>query len=92
MNRESLEKLRLDRRLIKRRGWMSATERARALEALPDVSQKATTLGAAGEREQPATPHERARAAECARRWRDTCPGAGESQRDQGDVGKHLDV
>ena len=47
MNRESLEKLRLDRRLIHRRGWMSEAERRRALEALPDVAAKATTLGAA---------------------------------------------
>jgi hypothetical protein len=46
MNRESLEKLRLDRRLMSRRGWMSSAERARALEQLPDVSDKATTLGA----------------------------------------------
>jgi hypothetical protein len=46
MNRESLEKMRLDRRLMTRRSWMSATERARALEGLPDVSHKATTLGA----------------------------------------------
>ena len=46
MNRESLEKLRLDRRLLNRRGWMSESERKRALEALPDVSAKATTLGA----------------------------------------------
>ena len=46
MNRESLDKLRLDRRLLKRRGWMSDAERQRALEALPDVSSKATTLGA----------------------------------------------
>lgn len=46
MNRESLDKLRLDRRLLTRRGWMSSKERARALEALPDVSGKATTLGA----------------------------------------------
>ena len=46
MNRESLDKLRLDRRLLTRRGGMSSKERARALEALPDVSGKATTLGA----------------------------------------------
>ena len=46
MNRESLEKLRLDRRLIHRRGWMNEAERRRALEALPDVASKATTLGA----------------------------------------------
>ncbi len=54
MNRESLEKLRLDRRLLNRRGWMSARERARALEELPDVSQKATTLGAESGEEKPA--------------------------------------
>jgi hypothetical protein len=46
MNRESLEKLRLDRRLMSRRGWMSEAERQRALAALPDVVDKATTLGA----------------------------------------------
>ena len=46
MNRESLEKLRLDRRLLNRRGWMSDGERQRALAALPDVAAKATTLGA----------------------------------------------
>ncbi len=54
MNRESLEKLRLDRRLIGRRGWMSRAERARALEALPDVLHKATTLGAASGEPEPA--------------------------------------
>jgi len=54
MNRESLERLRFDRRLMKRRGWMSAAERARSLEELPDVSQKATTLGAASGEESPA--------------------------------------
>jgi hypothetical protein len=46
MNRESLEKLRFDRRLLNRRGWMGNAERKRTLEALPDVSSKATTLGA----------------------------------------------
>jgi hypothetical protein len=46
MNRQSLEKLRLDRRLMGRRGWMSNAERARALQDLPDVASKATTLGA----------------------------------------------
>jgi hypothetical protein len=54
MNRKSLDKLRLDRRLINRRGWLSAAERARALEALPDVSQKATTLGAESREQSPA--------------------------------------
>ena len=54
MNRESIEKMRLDRRLISRRGWMSSAERARALEDLPDVSEKATTLGAEAAEEAPA--------------------------------------
>lgn len=53
MNRESLEKLRLDRRLFHRRGWMSEAERRRALDALPDVAAKATTLGAESREEDP---------------------------------------
>lgn len=47
MNRDSVTKLRLDRRLLHRRGWLTQEERERALAELPDVSQKATTLGAA---------------------------------------------
>ena len=46
MNRESLKRMRFDRRLLHRRGWMSSAETDRALEDLPDVSSKATTLGA----------------------------------------------
>lgn len=49
MNRESLDKLRLDRRLLQRRGWISAAERKRALAELPDTSGKAITLGAASD-------------------------------------------
>jgi len=49
MNRESLDKLRLDRRLLQRRGWISAAERKRVLAELPDASGKATTLGAASD-------------------------------------------
>jgi hypothetical protein len=49
MNRESLAKLRLDRRLIQRRGWISTAERKHALDELPDTSRKATTLGAASD-------------------------------------------
>jgi hypothetical protein len=49
MNRDSVQKLRLDRRLLQRRGWISAEERRRALEALPDASSKSTTLGAASD-------------------------------------------
>jgi hypothetical protein len=40
MNREALEKLRTDRRLINRRGWISKAELEKDLEALPDVSHK----------------------------------------------------
>ena len=50
MNRDSVHKLRLDRRLLQRRGWIiSAEEQAQAIEALPDVSGKGTTLGAASD-------------------------------------------
>ena len=40
MNRDALQQLRLDRRLIKRRGWISREELEKAVEALPDVSHK----------------------------------------------------
>jgi hypothetical protein len=45
MHRDSMQQLRLDRRLIRRRGWISAEELARELAALPDAASKATTLG-----------------------------------------------
>ncbi|HVH17370.1 MAG TPA: hypothetical protein VNF72_03630 [Myxococcota bacterium] len=52
MNRDALAKLRLDRRLLNRRGWMSDAELQRELAGLPDVGGKSTTLGhAADERE-----------------------------------------
>jgi hypothetical protein len=40
MNREATKKLRLDRRLIDRQGWISKAELEKDLEALPDVSHK----------------------------------------------------
>ena len=40
MNRKATEKLRLDRRLIDRRDWISKAELEKGLEALPDVSDK----------------------------------------------------
>ena len=65
MHRESLERMRLDRRLMSRRGWMSANERTRALETLPDVSNKATTLGAeSGESSEEAPAPDETRAPE----------------------------
>jgi hypothetical protein len=47
MNRHAMQKLRLDRRLISRKSWLSNAELERELEALPDASHKATTLGEA---------------------------------------------
>jgi hypothetical protein len=40
MNRTMMQKLRLDRRLIGRRGWLSRDALAKELDALPDVSTK----------------------------------------------------
>ena len=40
MNRDSTERLRLDRRLTHRRGWLSKAEREKSLAELPDVSDK----------------------------------------------------
>ena len=56
MNRDSVTRLRLDRRLLFRRGWLEPAERERELAALPDVSSKATTLGAAADRDPGAEP------------------------------------
>ena len=44
MDRQSKERLRLDRRLIGRRGHISREELERALAQLPDVSGKAEPL------------------------------------------------
>lgn len=49
MDRESLDRLRFDRRLQNRRGWLAPGELDRHVEALPDVGDKMTTL--AGEEE-----------------------------------------
>lgn len=38
---DALRKLRLDSRLIERRGWVPKAELARALADLPDVADKA---------------------------------------------------
>jgi hypothetical protein len=40
MVHESLRKLRLDRRLLHRRGWIGEEELTKELAALPDVSDK----------------------------------------------------
>ncbi|MEM7413635.1 MAG: hypothetical protein AAF430_25610 [Myxococcota bacterium] len=60
MNRKALADLRNDRRLLNRRGWMTADERGQLLEGLPDVGAKSMTLGDAtddpAEEEAPAVP------------------------------------
>ena len=40
MDHKAMQQFHLDRRLIRRRGWIGREELARALEALPDVSDK----------------------------------------------------
>ena len=46
MDRESLDRLRFDRRLQNRRGWLAPGELDRHVQALPDVTEKLTTLAA----------------------------------------------
>ncbi len=40
MDRRSMQKLRLDKRLIRRRDWISQKDLEKELSALPDVSDK----------------------------------------------------
>lgn len=44
MDQENVKRLRLDRRLIGRRGWISAEELEREITELPDVSDKAAVV------------------------------------------------
>ena len=44
MDRESLDRLRFDRRLQNRRGWLAPGELERHADALPDVADKLITL------------------------------------------------
>ncbi len=46
MKRQSLEKLRLDRRLAGRRGWISKAGLATEAETLPDASEKIAEIEA----------------------------------------------
>jgi len=60
MDQKAMQQFHLDRRLIRRRGWIGREELARALEALPDVSDKIApreeeTPDAAGEEPTPAS-------------------------------------
>lgn len=43
MDRESVERLRFDRRLARRRDWVDGQEVDQYVESLPDVSDKMTT-------------------------------------------------
>ena len=45
MDRESTQRLKLDRRLIRRRGWLSEEELQSELASLPDVSHKIAPVG-----------------------------------------------
>ena len=45
MDRESVNRLRFDRRLQRRKEWMDASEHEAYLASLPDVSEKMTTCG-----------------------------------------------
>jgi hypothetical protein len=40
MDQKAMQQFRYDRRLIRRNGWIGREELERALEALPDVSDK----------------------------------------------------
>jgi hypothetical protein len=40
MDQKAMQQFRLDRRLTRRQGWIGREELARALEGLPDVSDK----------------------------------------------------
>jgi lipase chaperone LimK len=44
MDRQSRERLQLDRRLIRRRGHMTQEDLERALAALPDVADKSVAI------------------------------------------------
>jgi hypothetical protein len=46
MNRDSMKALHLDRRLLRRRGWIAPEELEKQLAALPDVADKAAPLEA----------------------------------------------
>ena len=57
MHRESMRRLRLDRRLIRRRGWLPEEDLERELTALPDASHKIAPVGG-----EPSAPSEQTEA------------------------------
>jgi hypothetical protein len=48
MNRDSMKALRHDRRLLRRRGWITAEALEKELASLPDVADKAQAMDADG--------------------------------------------
>jgi len=64
MDRESKERLRLDRRLIRRRGHISPEELERELRRLPDVAHKAVVITPEAGEGEPAARPDAARRAE----------------------------
>lgn len=55
MTNDSIDKMRLDRRLATRHGWWKEGQLERELEAIPDSAAKATTLGAVEDAAKPAS-------------------------------------
>ncbi len=43
MDRNSIDKMKFDRRLVRRQDWVTRDELEKQLEALPDVSHKVAT-------------------------------------------------
>lgn len=60
MDRDSMKRLRLDQRLIRRRGWISGDDLASELSDLPDVTHKVAPQDDEPEASSPATPPESA--------------------------------
>jgi hypothetical protein len=57
VDHKSIDRMKLDRRLIRRRNWIARGELERALEQLPDVADKAAPIEAGeGAKEAEPTP------------------------------------
>lgn len=54
MNRDSINALRHDRRLLRRRGWISPEDLAQELASLPDVAHKVQAVAVEEEAPAPA--------------------------------------
>ena len=53
MNRDSMKALRLDRRLLRRRGWISPEDLEEQLAALPDAADKVQVVDLAADAPAP---------------------------------------